>query len=218
MKAIKVLLALTALVAIFIIAELVYIVHNRPELLIDIAFRLTNSKVTQSTKSDNVEQKIVSLVKLAELRIKGMEKDEPALVTRPEIAGWPSMDDKPILKQAYAQILSETDEDQLILPNSQELVIFFYRLGLEAYRLDELDFVVPAWQIATYLAPQWAYFHQELVNYYLQIGQIDKGRQALKYCLLFDYPRKSCQHYVDYNFVPEKLEPVGFLEQVILTR
>ncbi len=187
-------------VLVFLVSlEVVYVYRNRPELVMLGIEKLLEHKFRSSEEENKTDMVLWSLVNLAEIRREGKE----GKVELPSVSG------KAEIESVYQEILKTTDYEELFKPHSEELVKLFYRLGLEAYKLEEHQLVVPLWELALSLAPEWGYFHQELANYYLTQNQKQKSLKIIESCLLREHASRACQQYLDDHWLSNTPVEVG---------
>lgn len=97
----------------------------------------------------------------------------------------------------------------------RQLAKTYYFLGLDAYQSGQPELTMPFWQVATYLAPEWSYFHLELANLFLSSGAAEKARTQLRFCMQFYHPKTFCQQFVDEYLLENRFESIGFLESEV---
>ena len=91
----------------------------------------------------------------------------------------------------------------------------FYQLGKISYEYGEFDNAVSLWESARMLAPEWSYFHVELANLYLTLGDSEKARAQIEYCLKFHFPQNHCREFLEGNIRSNSPEQVGTWEEKI---
>jgi tetratricopeptide (TPR) repeat protein len=93
------------------------------------------------------------------------------------------------------------------------LVLIYYRIGLNSYRYGDPPSALSVWQKATYVNPDSGHIYVELANLYEKEGLHDKAIQTLERCVKFVYPRKQCQEFYDTDVSNGIYEEPGFLEK-----
>ena len=119
------------------------------------------------------------------------------------------------LTKDYLWFLQALDYNSLSSPDNRYWGKTLYLLGLLAYKNNELDLVIPYWQTASLIAPEWSYFHIELANYYISLEHNQRATGVINYCLKFNYAKRHCQEFMDNNLNTNTYEDIGFLEKTI---
>jgi hypothetical protein len=127
----------------------------------------------------------------------------------------PTLPDNPDLIKAYLGFLRDTNYDNLKESYVSKWAKIYYFLGLTAHEYNELDLVVPFWQVAANLAPEWSYFHVELASFYLIQGEMDKAYSQIKHCLQFHFPQAHCRQFMEENVQTNSPETIGSWEKQI---
>jgi O-antigen ligase len=91
-----------------------------------------------------------------------------------------------------------------ILPFNQQLnldqnlffAILFYNLGLDQLTTHP-DQTLIYWQLASFLAPYWSYFHIDLANFYFNQSHPELALEQLQYCQKFNTATAHCQNYLN---------------------
>jgi tetratricopeptide (TPR) repeat protein len=172
------------------------------------------NKTQAMVQKSNIQQALNHLDKAAESKLKEVDKKYPdiTLITSVII---PALPDNPDLMKAYLSFLRGIDYDYLKEIYASKWAKIYYFFGLTAHEHNELDLVIPFWQVAVNLAPEWSYFHTELANYYLIQGEIDKARSQIEYCLQFHFPQAHCRQFMEENVQTNSPETVGFWEKQV---
>lgn len=149
------------------------------------------------------------LQKATQLELSRQKQTYPDL-TFPQPPEIPLPESSTKVKREYSTTLSRTrakHEDETYLT----LAKIYYHLGLIAYekRLD--DKAAFFWQTAINLAPEWSYFHEEVINLYFSLGKPDLAQRAISFCQNFLHAKQSCQQATGRT----ALSPVGYLENTI---
>lgn len=207
MKA-KTLLVILVIVSLMLTSEAIFQLRNNPSVQIPAYLRLTRMLAT----AGRVEVSLKFFGKAYDIRLKQLNYGENDKLIPENQLPDPPQNDK--LISDYKNILKSMDVKKLTTTYDTWGKIL-YNLGLSAYRNGETDLVIPFWQKALAIAPEWSYFHVELANYYLNLGQTDKAGKQLEYCLEFHHPKSFCQHFVTNNLEKEVPEEIGFLESKI---
>lgn len=205
MKKVKLFVGLVVVLVVFIVAELIYIIHNRPELLLKYYINSKSKQLNSLSKQPSIEELIIDLDDLVETKIiltKNRFKGDD-WVNRVEFGG---LIEDEFLKGKYYEILSKPSGLWEFLGKGGNLAGLYYQLGLLAYENQAKDLVEYFWSTAVRLEPEWGFFHLELANFYLSEDKRELAQKSLWFCLKFKYPKNSCQNYLD----KMKVNSVGY--------
>lgn len=165
-------------------------------------------------KTRNLELSHKYLSKASEIRFSETIKKYPEIEFEHPFT-IPSLPENQGFQKQYLGLLSNIDYKLLSSSDPKHLSKIFYQLGLIAYENNDTEKVIPLWQTAVYLAPEWSYFHIELANYYLSEGMVEEAKDSLSYCLKFRHPKEHCQWYIENFLEKSSFDSVGFLETKI---
>lgn len=154
------------------------------------------------------------LNKASDIRINQMTQEYPGNAF-PKKASAPIPIYNQNLSEEYLSYIKTLDTLKLSQHDSIKWGKVYYTLGLSAHKNSEDQLVIPLWQTAIYLAPEWSYFHIELSNFYLIKGEREEAVARLDYCLQFKYPKSYCQWFINDHLANDKPAEVGFLEKKI---
>ena len=217
-KIFKVIILFLIVVVFIALSEVIYIIKNRPVYYVNFLSSYYITKVQSYSEKTNITKTFFFLEKAADLKISEQKKFYSGLI--------PDYDTKIPLDHLnnvtvygkYTDYLLTQNLDDLAEYDSFNLARVFYMIGLMAYRNNQSEMIIPSWQTAIYLAPEWSYFHLELTNYYLYLGDIEKAKSKLDYCLEFSYPRQHCNNYLkklNEEMVIDYSDKVGFWEDYL---
>jgi len=209
MKHSKIILVIFAFTTLVLLSEGLYQFRNNINLqaktyLIFARFLANKSRVGPA---------LIYLEKAANIRVSQLKKVYPNLEDiTPEVPFIPNNEQ---LIESFKLILLSLDIQTLSQFKPEKLGKVFYTLGLAAYENKEPILVIPLFQKAISLAPEWSYFHVELANFYVMMGQDQEAKNTLEKCFNFKNPKEHCQQYINNNFESEIYEKVGFLKEAI---
>lgn len=211
---VKIFLVFFALAILLIGSEIVYILNNGPSQIISSYTTYHLNRTQAFVQKSNIQQALNHLDKAAGSKLKEVDKKYPNLTLETSVI-IPTLPDNPDLIKAYLGFLRDIDYGYLKEIHASKWAKIYYLLGLTAHKHNELDLVVPLWQIATNLAPEWSYLHVELANFYLTQGEIDKAHSQIEHCLQFHFPKKHCKQFMEENVETNSSVSVGFWEKEI---
>ena len=195
---------------LILFSESLYALRNNPEVKI----RLYLNLARVSSKASRVQGALNFLGKVAEIRLEEIAKGYPE-VNFKTTETVPPIPENPQLNKDYTLFLQGLDYKLLAQPAYTKWAKTFYTLGLLAYKNNETDLVIPFWQAAINIAPEWSYFHIELANFYSSTGDILNAKETLNYCLKFNYTKEHCQLFLNDNLESGSYEEIGFMEKDI---
>ena len=210
-KIVKITLFFIAFTFLLFLSELVYRINNRPEPTLDDYIRIASN----SAQKSRVQKALKNLGKAAEIKLKSeiayeypdMNLDDSFVLT--------PLPDNNKLKKDFAEYLKTVDYEQLSESYATKWSKPFYSLGLIAFQNNELDLMIPFWEIGVNLAPELSYLHVELANFYLTQDNINKATSTIDYCLTFEHPRDHCIEFLYQNIKLQSPSPVGTWEAEI---
>lgn len=210
-RIVKTFIVLFSFIIIILLSEFTFILVNQPS-----HFTFYYLKRAHVSAQDYRAQRALNyLSKAAEINIKDKAKEYPEIIPSPFTQQINLPTDNPKLTQAYLDLISSLNIIVKDNNYSSELAKTFYSLGLLAHENEQSNLLVPLWQTAVLLAPEWSHFHIELANYYLSSGNSTESEVLLKKCTQLPHPKKHCQKYVEEILLPNIPMEVGFLEQFI---
>lgn len=165
-------------------------------------------------KSRNLNISLKYLGKAAEIGFAETFKKYPEIEFE-ELAIPRSLPETQNLQNQYLDLLTQTDHKLLSSTDSKHIGKLFYQLGLISFKNNEADKLIPLWQTAVYIAPEWSYFQVELANYYFSTGDKESAEKQLEFCQKFTFPKKHCSEFSSGDLEADKHEPVGFLKNKI---
>ncbi|MFV1917607.1 MAG: hypothetical protein ACC618_03980, partial [Patescibacteria group bacterium] len=186
-------------------------INNKPQLGVHDYLNMASL----SAQKNDIQKTLKYLGKASELRlVSEVIKEHPDIEIKPTILIPPIPKNKAI-QDAYSSYLRAIDYEKLKKDYASRWAKIYYTLGLLAYEQNKPELVVPFWEIAVNLGPEWSYLHVELANFYLIQGKVDSAKAIIEYCLTFEYPKDYCQEYLDNNIKSNSPEPVGTWEEKI---
>ena len=166
-----------------------------------------------SVEQNDFQSAVGYLDQAAEVSFVHLASAYPGLI--PSLS--PSVDlprDNPQLNQDYADYLKTVRFGFSVGPFSPELSVVFYNLGLISFRHSETRLAEELWRISVPLAPEWSYFHVELINFYLRSERDAEAQAADNFCSRFTYPESHCREfYADSR--KNGSQEIGFLKATI---
>lgn len=213
-KSVKIFLIFFALATLLIVSDIVYVLNNDSSRIPGYytAYHLNRTQVL--AQESNIQQALNHLDKAVGSKLKEVDKKYPNLTLETSMI-IPALPDNPDLIKAYLGFLREIDYDYLKESYVSKWAKIYYVLGLTAHKHNELDLVVPLWQVAANLAPEWSYFHVELANFYLTQGEMDKAHSQIEHCMQFHFPQAHCRQFMEENVQTNLPEAVGSWEKQI---
>ncbi len=211
---VKIFLIFFALATLLIGSDIVYILNNDPSRILSYYATYHLNKTQVFVQKSNIQQALKHLDKAAGSKLKEVNKKYPNLTLETSVI-IPALPDNPDLIKVYSGFLRDIDYDYLKEIYASKWARIYYLLGLTAHEYNELDLVVPLWQVAVNLAPEWSYFHVELANFYLTQGETDKARSQIEHCLQFHFPRVHCRQFMEENVQTNSPETIGSWEKQI---
>lgn len=196
---------------LILLSEFIYRLNNRPQLGVHDYLEMASS----SAQKSNVKKTLDYLGKASELRLESeVIKEHPGVEIQSNIT-IPLIPKNKDIQEAFSSYLKSIDYEEFKKIYASRWARIYYNLGHLAYEQNEPELVVPFWEIAANLGPEWSYFHVELANYYLSQGEIDKARESIGYCMQFQFPKDHCREFLEKNIEAETVEPVGSWEEQI---
>lgn len=190
------------------ISELIYIYNSKPEYSVNaklfIAYVLSNINNPKSVKY--LQLAGVEMTEINSVESKGkFPKLEPSNLN--EFSNLNSIN--------YSSIKGK--EFIVIFPaNPSEKSLMFYNLALNAYGQGAVDLALNYFTIASYIKPHSSYYHVELANLYLILGNPKRSTEVIEYCKSYEIPKKHCEEYQTNNLKTNTPLEVGFLSGVIV--
>jgi len=209
MKKIRLGINILVVIVVFAISEFIYIVHNRPELLLKYYVNRSQVLLDQS-ELDNI---IGYLIQIADVKVFMVAENYEGIMW-PKRVIYPGLPEDKLLENEYQELVDLIDLDN-IYNNERRLARLFYDLGLAAYQYDENELTEFFWDIAVRLAPEWSFFHKELANYYLVKGKKKVAWERLNFCLKFNYSKEPCIDFLKNNWEKNETVEVGYYKQNI---
>lgn len=201
----KTILIIAALIVLLLTSEGLYQMQNNSNA--QILYHLITSHFFARTS--NVQSSVKHFEKAYEFRLEQLSYQNSQESKKEEF--FPGLPENQMLVSEYKLVLESLELNKLTSSYDTWGKVF-YNLGLLAYKNGELNLVIPFWQKAVAIAPEWSYFHIELANYYLVDDQKDKATAQIDYCFKFKSPKSFCQWYIDNHLEMRKPDKVGFLE------
>jgi len=204
----RILLIISGFILLILVSEGIYNVKNKPGVRIPVYLALSRFLA----KANNVEASLTYFEKAYDIRLEQLSYDSSQKPGKEKRL--PVLPENQKLIYKYKSILENPEINKLINTyNAWGKVL--YNLGLSAYKNGEPGLVIPFWQKAIAITPEWSYFHIELANFYLTTENIQRAKETLSYCLEFKYPKEHCQLFLNDNLEKGIFEEVGFLEDTI---
>jgi len=118
-----------------------------------------------------------------------------------------------------------TDEFRNILQNIDVSVItnspdnrvseIFYGLGLVGYSSGLSEVALKLLQTSIFIEPELSFYHVELANYYLTLGDKTLAGKTINYCLLYKDPYNHCKDYLENSLLNGEIHNVGFMREAV---
>jgi len=209
---IKMFFAILGLVVLILASEAIYQFRNNK----DFQVRLYLSLARFLAQKSYVKPAVFFLERAAEIRLSRVGENYTQIYSSPPPLKI-SLSNNKLLLEDYRRLIKDQDVEGLMhqFPPVKWGKLF-YLLGLSAYKNKEFELVIPFWQAAVYLAPEWSHFHIELANYYLSQEKTDSAREQIEFCLKFYFPQKHCSDFLKENVEKNSYLPIGFLESEII--
>lgn len=202
----KTFLVFLAFIALLLLSELAFVFRNKSHYLT----RFYLMRALSFAQKLDIEKSLDYIEKAGRIKFEAQTKQYPDLIPLDFAQQIDLSTKKPQLSQAWLAYIQNLDSQTL---SQNSIARVFYTLGLLAYKNGEADMVIPLWQTAVYLEPELSHYHVELANFYLNLGEKEKTKSSLEYCLKFKNPIQHCQDYTDNNFSKNMSEEAGFLEK-----
>lgn len=213
-RSVKIFLIFFALATLLIGSDIIYILNNDPSRILGYYTTYHLNRTQAFVKKSDIQQALYHLNKAAESKLKEVDNKYPDLTLETSVV-IPALPNNPDLIKAYLGSFQDIDYDYLKESYANKWAKTYYLLGLTAHEYNELDLVVPLWQIAASLAPEWSYFHVELANFYLTRGETDKAHSQIEHCLQFHFPQDHCRQFMEENVQTNSPEAIGSWEKQI---
>ena len=210
-KAIKTCLVGLFVILLFVIPEVIFMFNSNSPRLNN--YLLKKAK-TFSEKSD-LDKSLNYLLKVVKLNIKYNSRQYPELIPSNYFPNLNISEARDEFKQDFKEYISKIEPDSLTRAKENQVSRIFYDLGIIAFQDNQLQLIVPFFQTAIYFHPELSYYHVELANYYLSKGEMESFKEAIGFCLLFNFPKRHCQEFFEICSESEYPEKVGFMEQTI---
>jgi len=200
-------------IILVVISELVYTINNKPISIThpfaNVLFDITNIylEIGDYEKASN------SIENSAKIYIHTSKIDFPGKIPKyhPQIE-LEKLDSE--TKKEVKQVISDM-QSKFKNTNPSLLSNTLYHIGLILYDKGYFDEANKQFQTSVYLTPALSFLHIELANSYFQVGQIDKGKEALNYCRQFFQSANHCKDYEENNVNTNFYFPVGAYEEEI---
>jgi tetratricopeptide (TPR) repeat protein len=115
----------------------------------------------------------------------------------------------------YLNILKDIDISAITKSPDSRASEIFYELGLAANSSGLSEVTINLLQAAIYIEPQLSFYHVELANYYLMLGNKTLANKTINYCFEYKDPYKHCKDYLDGDLLRSKTNNVGFMKETI---
>jgi tetratricopeptide (TPR) repeat protein len=123
--------------------------------------------------------------------------------------------ENPNFVEKYRNILQDTNVSTITSSPDNRVSEIFYELGLAAHSSGLPETAIKLLQTAVYVVPELSYYHVELANYYLMLGDRTQVNKTINYCLEYNDPYKHCKDYLDGDLLESKTNSVGFMQEAI---
>ena len=202
---IKTVSILITIASLFFISEGIYQLLNNPSVQIPVYLYLARL----SAKTGDVKNSLNYFEKAYSIRLGELSYSDRQEFRKEK--DFPKFPENQKLIDEYKDILGSLEINKFT--NTYDVWgKTLYNLGIVAYQNAERDLVIPFWETAVQISPEWSYFHIELANYYLTNKMQEEAIAQLDYCLKFKHPKSFCQWYIDNHLELGKPDTVGFLE------
>ncbi len=211
MRVVRVVLVIIGLLTTFIIAELIYIIYNRPGLILEYFLAKTAKRVVLEDRVDRAYDGILNLAFYQASKV-SKEYQEIEWIDSLQKKKLP---DNQLLRNDLADYFQDLDYQKLASEDGYYLTGTLYRMGLLAYQKNELELTEYLWLLAVNVLPEWSYFHQEIANLFLSQNEVEKSFDRISFCLNFQYAQSRCDFYLKRYL--NNLEPltIGFYQDEI---
>ena len=209
-KLTKIILISLLILFTLMLSETIYILNNRPSIFSVLYIHASKYYATKG----NYSSVILSLSNAARLGIKDQSQAYPEFIPHGFAPNIYSQDADENLKQAIVsyvklmEIPSTKDTDILVYTSK-----IYYFLAIISYKSNDYDKAERYLQTSVYLTPENSPSHVELANLYLTLGEKEKAREAIYFCLNFRFPKNPCEYYIKNNLEEGVAEPVGFKQE-----
>lgn len=121
----------------------------------------------------------------------------------------------PNFLNGYENIISKIDPGEIVNSKDNMVSKIFYELGIIASENNLSDLTQSLLQTAIYIQPELSFYHVELANYFLSMGDGDKASEVISNCLQLKDPHDHCKDYQENSLDNNITEKVGFLQQTV---
>lgn len=118
-------------------------------------------------------------------------------------------------QKGYLNYLANINPQTIIRSPDHRTSEVFYNLGIIAYKNNLNSLTRSLFQVAVNIQPELSFYHVELANYYLSVGNKGSANEVILNCLKLKDPRTHCQEYQEKTISEEKPEQMGFLNETI---
>lgn len=207
----KIVLLFVSLLSLLLISEILYSLNSGRQVLLSYYLNRAN----YSSKYSNPNLTLKFLARAAKIKLIELADSYPKDTIEVDIFT-PNIPDN-YFQEELASYLNSLDYNSLAEASPSIWGKYFYNIGLIASKNGESAVTADYWQIASYLAPEWSYFHIELANYYIHIGSGERAKTVLEYCLNFKSARQHCSDFFQKYLYNESApyENLGFLQEKI---
>lgn len=205
----ELLLAFFVVILSIFLSEVIFSYRNTsPYILL---YYLNKSK-TYAQKNDLVKA-YTYLSKAAGINFRESLRKYPNLIFP---SNYPNIDLSSLGKEtssAFLGYIANLKPEKMIGTKEADMSRIFYDLGFLTSKTKQFDFTEIFFQMAVFLEPELSLYHVELANYYLVMGNKEKAKEAIEFCLKFTYPQEHCKEFMGDNIYLRIPEEVGFLEK-----
>lgn len=117
--------------------------------------------------------------------------------------------------EEYRNILQNIDVSAIANSPDNRISEIFYKLGLAGYSKGLSEIALKLFQTSVFVQPELSYYHIELANYYLTLGDKIRAEEAVDYCLKYKDPFTHCKDYWENSLLKDEVNDVGFLKETI---
>lgn len=205
-------LCLFVLLLLVLSSEIVYMVsNNSPELNY-----LLLSKTKRYAQINELDKSFRYLNWLTKLNINyNHKKQKSGLIPKDYVFNIDAALENINFVQEYQNILQKVDVSVVANSPDNRISEIFYELGLTGYSNGLPEVALRLLQTSIFIEPELSFYHVELANYYLNLGNKIRAEETLNYCLKYKDPYAHCKDYLENSLLKGDVKNIGFLKETI---
>lgn len=117
--------------------------------------------------------------------------------------------------EEYRNLLQNIDISGITNSPDNRISEIFYELGLAGYSNGLSEVALKLLQTSIFIEPELSFYHVELANYYLTLGDKTRAEEIINYCLKYKEPYNHCGDYLENSLLKGETHNVGFMREAV---